>query len=197
MDAYTIVWFSENRKKYFFQKSKKRWNSGNFKHFLRHEFFCHMPLGGHTCKKHWSSSPQAENVSVNRDPLLTCDKKFHGAKSAWNYPNSNATYWASLIFEKFDFFDFLRITLTGMHCRYAMHMIATVYWPLYRKEYKTEYTTTYKQECHIVHEPHYETKCDTTYEKECSTSYETTYHKSCSTSYERVSNYCDGNILQL
>ena len=32
-------------------------------------------------RQRWSSSPRAENVSVNRDPLL-----------ALNDPNSNATY---------------------------------------------------------------------------------------------------------
>ena len=41
---------------------------GNFEHFLCHEIFCDMPVRGHGCKKRWSSSPRAENVSVNRNP---------------------------------------------------------------------------------------------------------------------------------
>ena len=53
-------------------------------------------------------------VSYNRDPLQACHKKFYGAKSAKNYPNSNATYWRSLNFLKLTFPNFLRTTLVGI-----------------------------------------------------------------------------------
>ena len=69
---------SENSKTF----NTQRQNLGNFKHFMRHESFCDMPVRGCGCKKCWSSGPWAENVSVNRDPLLACDKKIHDAKSA-------------------------------------------------------------------------------------------------------------------
>ena len=34
-----------------------------------------MPVRGCGCKKCWSSSPRAENIFLNRDPLLACRKK--------------------------------------------------------------------------------------------------------------------------
>ena len=74
-----------------------------------------MPVRGLGYKKRWSSSPRAENVSVNHDPLLACHKKCNGPKSARNYPNSNATYWRSLNFQKFIFLIFFRTTLTSTH----------------------------------------------------------------------------------
>ena len=75
-------------------------------HFLWH---ASTAVRGSNYKKCCSSSPRAENVSLNRDPLLACHKNFHGAKSARNYP-------ISLNFQKFIFLNFLRTTLLNRLC---------------------------------------------------------------------------------